>query len=160
MKKIFVAEDAKELSKELHKFGKQIVLAGGCFDILHIGHLTFLESAKRQGDTLIILLESDETIKKSKGDKRPINLQSDRAKLLAAFSAVDYVILLNPQMSNISYDDLVIALKPAIIATTQGDSNRHHKERQAKQIGSQVIDVTTQISDTSTTKLVNLLNEL
>jgi rfaE bifunctional protein nucleotidyltransferase chain/domain len=160
MKRIVTTEEAKELSKQLHETKKKIVLAGGCFDILHIGHLTFLESAKQHGETLLVLLESDETIKKSKGPKRPINTQMDRAKLLAALSVVDYVILLDSQMSNISYDDLVITLKPAIIATTQGDSNRHHKERQAQQLGAHVIDVTGLVSDKSTTQVINLLNEL
>ncbi|MGH7204323.1 MAG: adenylyltransferase/cytidyltransferase family protein [Candidatus Levyibacteriota bacterium] len=160
MNKILNLQQAEVLSNKLHNQGKTIVLAGGCFDILHIGHLTFLESAKKRGDTLLILLESDKTIRKAKGDKRPINTQHDRAKLLAALSVVDYVILLNPQMSNVSYDDLVIALKPAIIATTQGDSNRHHKERQAKQIGAKVVDVTEFVTDKSTTQVINLLNEL
>jgi rfaE bifunctional protein nucleotidyltransferase chain/domain len=160
MQRIVTTEKAKELRKQLDETEKKIVLAGGCFDILHIGHLTFLESAKQHGEILIVLLESDETIKKSKGPKRPINTQLDRAKLLAALSVVDYVILLDSQMSNTSYDDLVITLKPAIIATTHGDSNRHHKERQAQQIGAHVIDVIELVSDKSTTHVINLLNEL
>jgi hypothetical protein len=63
-------------------------------------------------------------------------------------------------MDNQAYDDLVFLLKPAIIATTRGDSNRIHKERQAKTIGATVVDVTMPISDKSTTKLVHLLEEL
>ena len=63
-------------------------------------------------------------------------------------------------MSNTNYDTLVFGIKPAIIATTAGDINRFHNDRQAKQIGARVIDVTPQIADKSTTKLVELLNEL
>lgn len=158
--KIFSVEQAKELSQKLHNENQKVVLAGGCFDILHIGHLVFLESAKRYGDVLVVMVESDETIKNTKGPKRPLNIQMDRARLLEAFRVVDYVILLKPEMSNKDYDDLVITLKPAIIATTQGDSNRHHKERQAKLVGADVIDVTEFVSDKSTSQVVKLLNEL
>lgn len=139
---------------------KKRVLVGGCFDILHIGHLTFLQAAKQHGDTLIVLLESDQTIAETKGPNRPINTQEDRAKILSALAIVDTVIMLKPQMTNYDYDDLIMTLKPAIIATTSGDRNRHHKERQAKLVAAHVIDVTEQISDKSTTKLIALLNEL
>lgn len=145
-----------------HLSGKQgkLVVTGGCFDLLHIGHITFLEEAKKYGDFLVVLLEPDETIAKTKGPKRPINTQEDRAKILAALTVVDCVIKLNPNMTNEAYDALVIALKPAIIATTKGDHNRHHKERQAMLVGATVVDVTTQVSDKSTTKLIQLLDEL
>ncbi len=160
MNKIFEPNQAGTISAELQNQNKKIVLVGGCFDILHIGHITFLQTAKEQGDSLIVLLESDEAIAKTKGPKRPINTQEDRAKILAALTMVDFVILLKPQMTNQDYDDLVIALKPAIIATTKGDTNKQHKERQAHLVAAHVIDVTEQISDKSTTQLIQLLNEL
>jgi rfaE bifunctional protein nucleotidyltransferase chain/domain len=160
MDKIVSTEQINEISAVLHKQNKRIVLSGGCFDLLHVGHITFLEEAKKQGDCFIVMLESDETIKKSKGNKRPINTQADRAKILAALSAVDYIVLLKPEMSNKEYDDLVIAIKPAIIATTSGDRNRHHKERTADLVNAKVIDVTMPISDKSTTAIIRLLDEL
>ena len=160
MNKILSIEDAVQLANQLQQQNKKIVLAGGCFDLLHIGHITFLEEAKKQGNILIIMLESDATITATKGKNRPINSQKIRAKILAALAAVDFIILLEPHMSNADYGTLVFSLKPAIIATTAGDSNRSYKERQAKQIGAKVIDVTPQIADKSTTKLVELLNEL
>jgi FAD synthetase len=160
MNKILSAEKAIQLAKKLHKQNKRIVLVGGCFDLLHIGHITFLEEAKKQGDILLVMLESDAVIAATKGNNRPINSQEIRAKILAALTVVDNVIMLEQHMSNTDYDSLVFAIKPAIIATTGGDTNRYHKERQAKEIGALVIDVTPQISDKSTTKLVHLLNEL
>jgi len=160
MGRIVNEEEAKALAEEFHNQNKRIVLAGGCFDLLHIGHITFLEKAKHQGDILIIMLESDESITQTKGANRPINTQKDRAQILAALSTVDIVLVLSPHMSNAQYDTLVFAIKPAIIATTTGDNNRHFKEKQAAKIGAQVIDVTLPISDKSTTKLVKLLNEL
>lgn len=160
MNKIITPEQCIELGNTLHEQNKRIVLAGGCFDLLHIGHIIFIEEARKHGDYLILMLESDETITKSKGNKRPINSQDDRAKILSALTNVDYIIKLNPDMTNKSYDDLVFILKPAIIATTKGDINKHYKERQAEIIGAKVIDVTTPISDKSTTKLVEILDEL
>jgi FAD synthetase len=160
MDKSISIEQIGEISSKIHQQNKRIVLLGGCFDILHIGHIVFLEEAKKQADILIVLIESDETITASKGPKRPINSQDERAKILAALSVVDYVIVLKPNMDNKAYDDLVIALKPAIIATTSGDINRHHKERQAELVDAKVIDVTTPITDKSTTRLIRMLDEL
>ncbi|HWY79636.1 MAG TPA: adenylyltransferase/cytidyltransferase family protein [Candidatus Sulfotelmatobacter sp.] len=158
--KIAHITDIEALAKKFHTENKQIVILGGCFDLLHVGHIAFLEEAKKHGDVVIVLLESDETITATKGPKRPINSQEDRAKILSALTTVDIVILLKPHMTNKDYDALVFALKPDIIATTSGDSNRHHKERQAKLMNAQVIDVTMPVHDQSTTKLVTLLNEL
>lgn len=160
MDKILSTEQAIEVSNKLHKHQKSIALAGGCFDILHIGHITFLENAKRAGDVLLILLESDEAIQRTKGKNRPINKQQDRAKILAALSVVDYVILLPPDMKNKNYDELVIRIKPAIIATTEGDLYKFHKERQAKLINAAILTVTVPITNQSTTKIINILEEL
>lgn len=160
MGKIVNKDHAIQLAKELNKSGKRIVLVGGCFDILHIGHITFLEKAKEQAEILMVLLESDETIKKTKGSSRPINTQQDRAKILASLAVVDYVIKLPGITDNSLYDNLVMQIKPAIIATTAGDLNRGHKERQAEKIGAKVVDVTMSIQNKSTTKLIALLHEL
>lgn len=156
-RKIITAQEAVNLAQRLHAERKAIVLVGGCFDILHVGHITLLEQAKKEGDVLIVFLEHDKRIKKLKGEKRPINTQEDRATILAALKVVDYVLLL-PSEPN--YDDLVISIKPAIIATTQGDPNRHHKERQAKAVNGKVIDVMSPIHNQSTTRLITLLEEL
>lgn len=158
MNTIVALDEAKNLGTSLH--GKKVVVAGGCFDLLHIGHVSFLEEAKKQGDVLVVLLESDEAIKKNKGPNRPINTQKDRAQLLAAFRVVDYVVLLDPDMTNEAYDALVISLKPAIIAATKGDAYRFHKERQAAQIGAKVIDVIQQVENRSTSRLVDILHEI
>lgn len=160
MSKVLSPDQAPEISGNLIKQNKCIVLVGGCFDILHIGHITFLTEARKLGDTLIVLLEHDDTIKKNKGDDRPINTQQDRATILASLSMVDYVIKLPPTPDDSFYDELVNKLKPAIIATTAGDPNRHHKERDAKLVGASVVDVTGPIYNQSTTKLLNILKEL
>lgn len=159
MEKIVTVQQAMQIAEELRKETKHIVLVGGCFDVLHIGHITFLEKAKATGDSLFVFLESDESIQKLKGKKRPINNQEDRAKILAAFESVDYVILLPPHLTDIDYDRMIIQIKPDIIATTQGDLHRKNKERQATLINCKVIEVTDYIRDQSTTRLVELLGK-
>src|SRR5690242_17853567 len=104
-----------------------IVLAGGCFDILHPGHIAFLSHAKAAGDTLIVMVEHDATIKERKGHGKPVNTQEIRGAILAALNSVDYVLLLPPLMTNDAYDKVVLMVKPAIIATTKGDPSINHK---------------------------------
>ena len=157
MNKIIKIDDAIKMAKELREQNKSIVLVGGCFDILHAGHIQFLEKAKKHADALFVLLESDKTIQKTKGQNRPIHVQADRATVLEALSIIDYVIMLPPLQTDSDYDDLLCKLKPIIIATTKGDPNRTHKERQAKLINAKVIDVMERIENKSTSKLAQLL---
>lgn len=77
----------------LQRAGKVVVFTNGAFDILHAGHVTYLEFARKQGDALIVGLNSDASVRRYKGDRRPINPQADRAKVLAALECVDYVVL-------------------------------------------------------------------
>ncbi len=160
MGKIINPPQATQISNKLKSGGKKIVLAGGCFDILHAGHIAYLTNAKKEGDVLFVFLESDENIKKIKGPNRPINAQKDRALILSNLQMVDYIIPLPVFKKDKDYDGLVISLKPAIIATTKGDSSKTHKERQSRLIGARVVEVVETVSNSSTTRLVNILNEL
>jgi len=81
------------ISDELKNIGNKIVFTNGCFDILHIGHIKYLEQAKKFGDTLIVGLNSDNSIKRLKGENRPINIQDDRAYILSSLEVVDYVVI-------------------------------------------------------------------
>ena len=151
-------EETAERVKALRQLNQKIVLTMGTFDILHIGHIEFLEKAKKQGHYLFILLESDESIRKLKGKNRPFNSYEDRAKLLAGLETVNYIILL-PEFKNEQYDKLIKSLKPDTIATTKGDPARHHKERQAKMVNAKLIDVIGKISNQSTSRLVKILKK-
>lgn len=91
--KIVAADDVETLVTALKAHGREIVFTNGCFDILHKGHITYLKEAKKLGDVLIIGLNSDGSVKRLKGDSRPINTQADRAEMLAAMHFVDYVIV-------------------------------------------------------------------
>lgn len=83
-----VAERAR-----LKREGRVLVFTNGAFDILHAGHVTYLQFARQQGDALVVGLNSDASVKRYKGDKRPVNPQSDRALVLAALECVDYVVV-------------------------------------------------------------------
>lgn len=157
MNKILNTNEAIKVAKQLRKEGKSVVLAGGCFDILHPGHVLFLQEAKKQGDILFVLLESDDMIRKKKGKDRPIHTQKDRSLILESLTMVDYIIPLPLLYTDQNYDNLLSSLKPTIIATTKGDANRHHKERQAKLINAQVVEVIQRIEYTSTTMLAKTL---
>ena len=114
-----------------------------------------MEKAKKKGDYLIVLLESDQTIKKLKGENRPINTQSNRAKILSKLEMVDLVIPL-PVMKNQDYDALINGLHPQVIAITALDSGIEHKKRQAKLVGAKLITVTKKVKGFSSTNLIDL----
>ncbi len=86
-------DEIGKLSLELHKKDKKIVFTNGCFDILHVGHVKYLEVAKSYGDVLIVGLNADGSVRKLKGINRPINTQEDRAYILASLESVDYVVI-------------------------------------------------------------------
>lgn len=151
--KILNLNRAIRISKILKRKNKNIVLVGGVFDILHLGHIRFLEHAKREGDFLFVLLESDESVRKSKGQKRPINSQKDRAQVLAALQAVDFVIILKGLLKNKDYDKIVKLINPTVLATTAKDPNIVHKVRQAKLTGAKVKVVLRRLKNKSTSKL-------
>jgi len=72
--------------------GKKVVFTNGCFDLLHVGHVRYLAEAKAQGDLLVVGINSDESVKKLKGESRPIQSEQDRAEILAALASVDFVV--------------------------------------------------------------------
>ena len=73
--------------------GRKLVVTNGCFDLLHLGHVTYLESARNQGDALLVGVNSDASVRGLKGDNRPVNSESDRASVLAALHSVDAVCI-------------------------------------------------------------------
>ncbi len=82
-----------ERVKELRAEGKKIVATNGCFDLLHVGHVRYLEAARARGDVLVVGVNGDQSVCKLKGPGRPINNESDRAAVLAALDSVDLVVI-------------------------------------------------------------------
>ncbi len=101
-------DEIAALSNELKTRGKKIVFTNGCFDLLHAGHVRYLETAKSFGDVLILGLNSDRSVTALKGEGRPINIQMDRAYILAALEAVDYVVIFDQDTPH----DLINIVKP------------------------------------------------
>lgn len=154
MGKILTEHEAIITAKGLKSAGKTIVLAGGCFDVLHYGHEVFLKKAKEKGDALFVLLEDDKSVKTRKGNGRPVNSQKQRAEALSNINDVDYIVLLENVKKDEDYDKMMRDLVPDTIATTKGDPNVHHKKRQAKQTGARVEFVTERMKDYSTTRIL------
>lgn len=91
MSVVLTWEKAKEIAERLKKEGKTLVTTNGCFDILHRGHVDYLEKAQDQGDFLLVGVNSDESVRKLKGEGRPVNTAEDRAYVLSALASVDGV---------------------------------------------------------------------
>ena len=103
-------EFGKQLVEILKSENKKVVFTNGCFDILHVGHLRYLNEAKKQGDVLIIGVNSDASVKRLKGESRPINNQFDRAEILSGLKAVDYTVIFEEDTP----EELIATLKPSI----------------------------------------------
>ena len=92
-KKIKDIKTIKSIVDRLKTRGKRVVFTNGCFDILHVGHIRYLRKARNLGDTLVVGLNTDRSVRQIKGEKRPIVPQGERAEVLAALEFVDYVVL-------------------------------------------------------------------
>jgi len=148
----------KEIQEaEIFFKNKKTVLIGGCFDLIHFGHLKFLEKAKERGDFLIIALESDEFIKKRKR-KQPLHSQSERAEILASLIMVDLIVLLPFFVSGKGYFDLVKLISPHVIAVTSGDPQFENKKKQIEEIGGQLVTVIPPLKKFSTRRIINVFN--
>jgi len=95
--KIFAWPEMKKRCAMWHLLGKKIVFTNGCFDILHLGHIEYLSKAAGMGDALVIGLNSDESVRKLKGDHRPINNENARAMVLASLRFTDAVVVFNEE---------------------------------------------------------------
>ena len=110
--KIKTRKELLRIIKDLKAKGKRIVFTNGCFDLLHIGHVRYLEKAKGLGDVLFVGVNSDSSIRKLKGPKRPILSEEERAEILSGLGCVDYVTLFD----EIDPLKLITSLQPDVLA--------------------------------------------
>ena len=110
MKKILDRKSVKKISANLRAEGKKIVFTNGCFDILHAGHVRYLKQARKLGDALIVGLNSDRSVSAIKPG-RPVNSEKNRAEVLAALAAVDYVVVFSEKTPY----NLIKTLKPDVL---------------------------------------------
>ncbi len=106
--KIKGIEEIKKIIDEAKAAGKKVVLANGCFDILHVGHVRYLEDARRHGDLLIVAVNSDSSVRRLKGEGRPYMPDAERAEIVAALGCVDYVFVFDDER----LDAIISYLKP------------------------------------------------
>jgi rfaE bifunctional protein nucleotidyltransferase chain/domain len=135
--------------------GKTIVFTNGCFDILHAGHVRYLAAAKQLGDILVVGLNGDESVRELKGKGRPWNSQEDRAEVLAALEAVDYVIIFSEKRA----DNLLRQARPQVYAKG-GDYTVNSLDPDEvvalKEIGAK-IEILALVPGRSTSKLVEVM---
>ncbi len=148
-------EDAATLAERLRLDGKRIVLANGCFDLLHVGHVRYLEAARRLGDVLFVGLNGDAAVSRLKGQGRPLMPAAERAEILGALRAVDHVIVFEDDTA----DRLVARLRPHVHAKGTDYTVDSVPERvTARGVGAEVA-ITGDPKDHSTRDLIAVIRE-
>lgn len=110
MGRLVKREEIQEVLEKERESAKTIVTTNGCFDILHVGHVRYLQKTKTYADISVVCLNSDVSVKKIKGPDRPVNNENDRAEILCALSCVDYVVLFDES----SPEELLCELRPDV----------------------------------------------
>ena len=111
--KILTADTLAQVRDQFAAQGRKLVFTNGCFDLLHVGHVRYLQAARALGDALAVAVNGDASVKALKGPSRPINTQDDRAEVLAALACVDYVVVF-PETSETRMTELIRAVRPQI----------------------------------------------
>jgi len=156
MNKFIKKEDLQALSIELKKQNKTIVLANGAFDMLHVGHIRYLSGAKNSGDILIVAINSDISVKLSKGNSRPIIKENERVEIISALEVVDFITIFDEK----DVSSVIKLLKPDFHAKGTDYSEDSVPEKDiVEEIGGKVI-ITGDPKDHSTTDIISKLKEI
>src|SRR5438067_7378057 len=136
-KKILTIEQARALGKEMRAKGRKLVFTNGCFDLLHAGHVRYLQAARALGDALLVAINGDESVRELKGEGRPLNRAEDRAEVIAALECVDHVVI----FPEVRATALIEKVRPAIYVKggDYTEESLHGEERAVlKRIGTDV----------------------
>ena len=151
--KILTIEQATALRDELAAAGTEVVLTNGCFDVIHVGHIRYLEEARRLGGFLIVAVNSDAGVRCLKGEGRPINPEMDRAEIIAALGCVDVVVIFSERTA----EAVVRCLRPSIYVKGGDYSEEQIPEaRIAHEVGARVV-IASLVPGKSTTALVDAI---
>jgi rfaE bifunctional protein nucleotidyltransferase chain/domain len=135
--KIVTAEQASVIANTMRETGRKLVFTNGCFDLLHVGHVRYLEDARALGDALLVAINGDESVRGLKGEGRPLNRETDRAEVMAALGCVDHVVIFPERRATA----LLEKVRPAIYVKG-GDytaDSLHAEERSAlERIGTEI----------------------
>ena len=147
--KVLAYSDKKNIKKAIK--GKKVVLVGGCFDILHFGHIKFLEKSKKYGNFLVVVLESDKFMKLKK-NKKPFHNINERAAILSAILYVDLIIKIPLFKSDKDYFKMTKFIRPKFIAISKNDKVYKNKLKQSQEVGGKLVVVTNVINKFSSSK--------
>jgi D-beta-D-heptose 7-phosphate kinase/D-beta-D-heptose 1-phosphate adenosyltransferase len=149
--KIKVLDELEEILNRHRKENKKIVFTNGCFDILHVGHIEYLKFSRKQGDVLVIGLNTDRSVREQKGDKRPFVSEDERARLISALEDVDYVILFD----ELTPEKLIRRVKPDVLVKGEDWKEKGVVGREfVESYGGKVI-LAPLVKDVSTTDIVS-----
>jgi len=112
LKKYYSLNQLAKIISEEKTQGKRVILANGCFDLLHVGHIRYLKDAKKRGEILVLALNSDSSIRRLKGKGRPLLDEKERVKIMSAISYVDYITVFEEE----TVEKVLLAIKPDIHA--------------------------------------------
>ena len=110
--KILPAEEIAKLAEAERARQRKVIFANGCFDMLHVGHIRYLQGAKELGDILVVGINGDESVRKLKGNGRPLMPEDERAEIVAALECVDFVTV----FADLTVNNLLLAIKPDVHA--------------------------------------------
>jgi D-glycero-beta-D-manno-heptose 1-phosphate adenylyltransferase len=151
--KIKSIDELKIIAEKLRASGKKIVFANGCFDLLHVGHVRYLESARKLGNVLILGINGDDSVAALKGNGRPLQPEADRVEILASLECVDYVLLFNEP----TVDDILKELQPDIHAKGTDYTEENVPERNTVQGYGGRVAIAGDPKDHSTRDLIQLI---
>ena len=137
---------------ELESRGKQLVFTNGCFDLLHVGHVRYLQEARGLGDALVVAINSDNSVRELKGEGRPLNSAGERAEVLLGLESVDYVVVFDGKRAT----SLIGEIRPHIYAKG-GDytvETLNEEEKEALALAGSRIEILSQVAGKSTTALL------
>lgn len=143
--------DIQKKVKQLQENGKKVVFTNGVFDILHVGHLTYLEEARELGDVLIVGVNSDRSVKTNKGDKRPINSEKNRAEMLLGLKFVDFTVIFDEKTP----ENLLGLLKPDIHVKGGDYKKEDLPETEIVEKNGGEVKILSFVDNISTTEIIN-----
>ena len=152
---LLTAEEMRKEIVKLQKAGKRVVFTNGVFDILHIGHLTYLEEAGNLGDVLVVGVNSDASVKVNKGDKRPINSEKNRAYVLLGTKFVDYAVIFDEKTP----EKLLDVLKPDVHVKGGDYKKEDLPETKIVEGNGGEVKILSFVDDVSTTQIINKIIE-
>ena len=154
-KKIYHRSELASVLQQLKTEGKTAVTTNGCFDVLHLGHLRYLQAARQLGDLLVVAVNSDSSVRQLKGENRPLVPEGERAEMLAGLECVDYVVIF-PELTPI---DLLSELKPNIHVKGGDYKLEQLVERDVVEANGGKVVVGLNVPGKSTTNLIQVICE-